>query len=301
MTSSVAAVEASASSSIPRRLAVTAALAAVGVLVLYLVFVRTHWGQEVDDAAFEGRSVTRPELTAETDRLLQSVTRESLAVLGGALLLVALARRRVRLALAVGVALAGSLLTSEVLKTVLPRPVLSGIAGVTGNSFPSGHATIGMSLSLGLVFVVARRWRWLAAIVAAVVATFFGTGVLTSGWHRPSDSLAAYLVSLAWFAAAAAVLVAWRGPGQPAAADEWEDHVDGRVAALASALVVVAVVIGLVLAVRSGSLRTVEYGGDYLLMCVVIDVVGVAIVALVHQLLRGVSLDPPPAIGEEPG
>ena len=81
---------ASASSSIPRRLAVTAALAAVGVLVLYLVFVRTHWGQEVDDAAFEGRSVTRPELTAETDRLLQSVTRESLAVLGGALLLVAL-------------------------------------------------------------------------------------------------------------------------------------------------------------------------------------------------------------------
>jgi len=28
-------------------------------------------------------------------------------------------------------------------------------------------------------------------------------------------------------------------------------------------------------------------------MCIVIDVVGIAVVALVYQLLRGVSLDPP--------
>lgn len=278
-----------------QRLAWTAALAMVGVVVLYLVFVRTHWGQELDDAAFEGRAVTRPEITAETDRLLHSVTRFSLALLGGALVIIALARRRVRLAVVVGLALGGALLTSEALKTVLPRPRLSDIAGVTGNSFPSGHATIGMSLSLGLLLVASRRWRWAAAVVAAVVATLFGTGVLTSGWHRPSDSLAAYLVSLAWFATGAAVLVAWRSGADGDVTgedDEPDGALDGRAVVAVGLLIVLAAVIGLVLTVRSGSLRTVEYGLDYVVMCVVIDVAGVVIVGLVHQLLRPISLDP---------
>ena len=53
-----------------------------------------------------------------------------------------------------------------------------------------------MSLALGLVIVVAHHWRWLAAIGAAVIAVLFGTGVLVTGWHRPSDVFGAYLVSL---------------------------------------------------------------------------------------------------------
>jgi membrane-associated phospholipid phosphatase len=278
---------------VERRLWITAALAVVGVVVLYLVFVQTHWGQEFDDAAFEGRRVAQPELTAETDRLLHSVTRVSLVFLGGALVLIALGRRRVRLAIVVAAALGGSLLTSEALKTVLDRPLMSDIAGVTGNSFPSGHATIGMSLSLGLMFVVARRWRWLAAIIAVVVATLFGTGVLTSGWHRPSDSLAAYLVSLAWFSAGAAVLVAWRGPGRPAEDDELESHLGRYVMAAVFVLLTITLVVGLVLTLQADGLRTVEYSGQYVFMCIVIDVAGVGIVALMYQLLRGVSLDPP--------
>jgi len=79
--------------------------------VLYLVFVQTHWGQEFDDAAFEGRNVARPELTAETDRLLHSVTRVSLVFLRGALVLVTIGRRRVRLAIVAAAALGGALLT----------------------------------------------------------------------------------------------------------------------------------------------------------------------------------------------
>jgi len=87
------------------------------VAVLYVVFVRTAWSQGLDDAAFDGRSVVPPEQTAETDRLLQSITRSSLALLGGALVLTAVGRGRIRLAVVVAAALGGSLLTSELLRT----------------------------------------------------------------------------------------------------------------------------------------------------------------------------------------
>ena len=192
-----------------RAFASVAVLAAAGVIVLYALAVHTGRGQRLDDIAFAGRSAASPATTHRTDRLLGSVTHTSLALLGLALCAVAIARRRVRLAVLVAMALAGSVATAEVLKrAVFDRPLLHAApTDLRANSFPSGHATIGMSLALGLVVVVAHRWRWLASIAAALVAALFGTAVLTSGWHRPSDTVAAFLVSLAWYCGLMAVLV----------------------------------------------------------------------------------------------
>lgn len=276
---------------------VVAVLAAAGVVLLYLFAVRTHTGRTIDAVAYEGRHVVRPRTTEATNDLLRTITAGSLAFLGTALFLVALARGRWRLAFAVVVAIGASVVTSEVLKRwVFTRPV-DDVGGIPFNSYPSGHATIGMALSLGLVVVVAHHWRWLASIVAAFVATLFGTSVLTSGWHRPSDALGAYLVALAWFSVVMAILVAWRGRGDAARLrrDVIEERANPAVTLFAGLLLVTAFVFSLVLTLQKGSLRTVPYSLDYVAMVTFIDAVGVAAVGVFHLLMRDVSPDPPPA------
>jgi hypothetical protein len=109
----------------------------------------------------------------------------------------ALVRRRTRLAIAVGLAVTISVLTTEILKSlVLSRPSLDEVAGIAQNSFPSGHATIGISLSLGMIMVAPHRWRW-----AAMIAAQFGEieDRLTPRW--------AFLIGLLVVAAAGIALV----------------------------------------------------------------------------------------------
>ena len=132
--------------------------------------MRTTTGQQFDDIAFDGRAVEDPEVTRIANELLHVVTRSTLILLTAAIVLVAFARRRIRLAIAVGAAITGSVVTTELLKHFLERPQLDDVDGIAFNSFPSGHATIGMALSLGIVMVAPYRWRWLAMGVAAVVA-----------------------------------------------------------------------------------------------------------------------------------
>jgi membrane-associated phospholipid phosphatase len=278
-----------------RTMALVAVLAAIGVLVAYVFFIRTDFGRELDELAYEGRSVVRPRATRATDRLLRTISNTSLAFVGCAYMVIALARRRVRLAAAVAVAIGGSVVSSEVLKDVLYRPVTDQPTSIPFNSYPSGHATVGMALALGLVLVVAHHWRWLASVIAAVVAVIFGTGVLTTGWHRPSDAIGAFLVCLAWFSATTAVLVAWRGRGDPARlrADVIEERANPAVTAAVAVLLAAALGTALLLTLQEGEIRTVPYSFEFLAVCLLIDVLGVGVVALFHLLLRDVALDPP--------
>jgi membrane-associated phospholipid phosphatase len=261
----------------------------------YLIFVQTPDGQDFDDLALQGRAVEDPEITRLTNDLLHDVTRSSLFLLTGALVLLALARRRPRLAFAVGAAVTGSVVTAEVLKLhLLERPDLGTITGIAENSFPSGHATIGMALSLGLVMVTPHRWRWLALLVAVSMSTLFGVGVLATGWHRPSDTLAAYMVCCGVFALVTVVLLGWNA-GTPSEFGDVEERLSSGVMAVAGALVVVAVGMLFVRTIRRESVRTVDYSMEYVIVCVGLVVVAAAIVVGYHQLLRGVSLDPPRA------
>lgn len=278
-----------------RRFLAASVGAAALVVLVYLVFVRTGWGQHFDDIAFDGREVEDPEVTRATNDLLHSVTRSSLVLLTGAIVVFALARRRWRLALVAGASITGAVVTTEILKLhVLTRPNLDDIAGIEENSFPSGHATIGMALSLGLVMVSPHRWRWLAAIAALVVSTTFGVGVLATGWHRPSDTIGAYLVAVAWVSLGTALLLKWRGPGADTMG-RVEARLEPRAAAVAGLLVVALGVVALVETFTRDGIRTVEFAVDYLAVCVVILAAAALIVIGYHQSLRGASLDPRPS------
>lgn len=272
-----------------RRSLLIAAIAAAVVAVTYVVFVRTHWGQELDDLAFEARAAVTPQATQRTDRLLNAITHESLAVLGAVLVLVAFAQRRIRLTFVVGTCLVGAIVTTEVLKHVLlTRPVYADVQGWPHNSYPSGHATIGMMLSLAVVMVSTSRTRRAATVVAALVATAFGTAVLASGWHRPSDSIGAYGVALVWFCLGNAVLVATdpQRIGAPGAATS-DDRPPSRWL-LTVAAVVAAGFLGfeLLRSLDADGLRSVAYVPLYIVSCIVIDVLGVAVV-YVFAVLTG--------------
>ena len=276
-----------------------AVVAPVLLVLTYLFFVRTEIGQNFDDIAFDGRAVEDPEVTRIANELLHTVTRSTLIILTGAIVLFALARRRMLLAVAAGAAITASVVTTEVLKHFLDRPQLDDVAGIAFNSFPSGHATIGMSLSLGIVMVAPRRWRWVAMLVAAALAIGFGVGVLATGWHRPSDTIGAYLVCTTWFSVATALLLRWRGPGHIDDLGEVEERLTTPAALAAGALLGFAALVGLVLSFREEGLRTVEYAADYLAAGAVVIALAVVLVVGYHQLLRTVSLDQPACVGAD--
>lgn len=279
-------------------------VSAISVAVFYVVFVRTQWGQEIDDLAFEGRAAVSAQATKRLDNMLRVISVTSLFVLGGAIVLIALAQRRLRLVFVVGASMSGAVVTTEILKLhLLTRPSFADVQGIANNSYPSGHATIGMVLSLGLVMVSSSRWRKMATGFAALLATAFGTAVLATGWHRPSDTLGAYGVALAWFAAGHAVLV-WSDVAHPyrygMASDR--DRPPSRALLVGAGLALMAwVSFSLYRSLDEGGLRAVAYAGLYVLACVLIDIVGIAVVLGFAVLtgrrarLRRDTWDPSPA------
>ncbi len=194
---------------VPRRarLVLLALLCAVALVALYVLAVQTAWGQRLDGAALSGRIFGRPRVREVTYGVLRTISMSSLAFLGGAVVVIALSRGRTRRALAAVVLIAGANLTTQVLKLhVLPRPDLVRGPLESKPTFPSGHATVAMSLAVALVVVVGRRHRIAAAVAGTGYAAVIGGATLTAGWHRPSDVIGAFLVVVAWASLATAVL-----------------------------------------------------------------------------------------------
>ncbi|HEX6310917.1 MAG TPA: phosphatase PAP2 family protein, partial [Acidimicrobiia bacterium] len=194
-------------------------MCALLVVALYVVFVRTHAGQRLDDAALDGRSTLSAEDVQDADDLLQTISLASVAFLGGAVVLVALVRGGLPLAGVAVTVLAGANVATQAMKEVLPRPdLLPGQAELgIGNSLPSGHTTVAMSIAVAAILVAPRRFRGAVALVGIAYAAAVGVAVLTAGWHRPSDAVAAYAMVVAWGAAASCVLVTAKRPvHQPA-------------------------------------------------------------------------------------
>jgi membrane-associated phospholipid phosphatase len=126
--------------------------------------------------------------------------------------LIAMARRRSRLALASAAIVLGANFTTQLLKPILAHPraasLLGGVAPVAPASWPSGHATAAMALALSMILVVPGRWRPLAAGLGAVFAVAVSYSFLTLGWHYPSDVFGGFLVAGIWGALALAALSA---------------------------------------------------------------------------------------------
>ncbi|MET0419906.1 MAG: phosphatase PAP2 family protein, partial [Actinoplanes sp.] len=100
------------------------------------------------------------------------------------------------LAVAAAVMVAGANATTQLLKTRLDRPELDGFP--MPNSFPSGHATAAASVAFALVLVLPLAVRGLVSLIGAAYVAVIAVATVWAEWHRPSDTIAALLVVLAW-------------------------------------------------------------------------------------------------------
>lgn len=195
---------------------VAVACAALFVLT-YELAVHTTRGRLLDGASLRGAVESRSSLTSAVEGLLDVVSVASLLGAAALLSIIALVRMRRELALAAVVVLVGANVTSQVLKRyVLERPDLGILESTpaTLNSMPSGHSTVAFSVVVALVLVLPVRLRPAAATLGVVYASVAALGTLSAGWHRPSDSVAAFLVVGAWAALVGAALVVHHGDGQ---------------------------------------------------------------------------------------
>ncbi len=171
---------------------------------------RTELGQAVDQAGMDlvvGDAET-------TRRLLGwlgvvSVGTIALAVLG--LVVVAVARRRHEAAAAAVTLVLGANATTQLLKRAIER---EDFGMLTVASFPSGHATVIVSVSLAALLVTPRAGRTLVSALATGAITVTAAATLVASWHRPSDVLGAILVSLVWGSALTALWTLVHG-GRP--------------------------------------------------------------------------------------
>lgn len=233
-------------------------LVLVGHLVVlglvYLLTVRTVTGREVADASLRGAIAARPLLSGTVQTMLDVVSVASLLGAMAVVAVIALVRlARLEGLLALGI-LVGSNLSTWVLKNViLTRPdlELDEIAPATLNSLPSGHATAVFSAVAALVFVTPRRWREATATAGAGYAALTGIATMLAGWHRASDSAAAFLVVGAWTTVAAAVVLLLAPPAT-VAQDPVPRSTPARwMARTAAASLVLATVLGLGLVLAS--------------------------------------------------
>jgi membrane-associated phospholipid phosphatase len=176
-----------------------AAVASVLVLaVTYVLAVWTVGGQSVENAALRGADQVADEDLAAAGDALGAITVVSLGLAVVAVAVIALARRRVDLAVAgVSVIVLGQVITQSLKRFVLPRPALVEVVGAyTHNSFPSGHTTIAMTVLFAILIVVPYRWRGVSLFFVLPWAIGIGAYTVTAKWHRFSDTLGAAAVAL---------------------------------------------------------------------------------------------------------
>ena len=165
-----------------------------------------------DSATLQGFvGLNRPRLTGFIHDVASLADPRPYALIGVALVAVALARRRPRVALAIPVVLVCSEVMTQTLKDLLahPRPEeWLGTGQIAAASWPSGHATAAMSLALCAVLASPARMRPTVAAVGGAFAIAVSYAILTLGWHFPSDVLGGFLVATMWALLAIAVL-AW--------------------------------------------------------------------------------------------
>ena len=186
----------------------TAACLGVGLLcTVALVWLgdrsqRTRLGQSLDQVGMDvvaGDQATTRRLVG----VLGNVSLGSIAIAVVLLVATAVLRERYAAAAAAGVLVVGANLTTQVIKALTER---ADHGYLTVESFPSGHATVVVSLVLAALLVAPDRARTTVSLVGSGAITVTAAATLVASWHRPSDILGALLVSLVW---GTAVLTGW--------------------------------------------------------------------------------------------
>ncbi|GIE95198.1 phosphatase PAP2 family protein [Paractinoplanes rishiriensis] len=190
-------------------------LAAVAAAATYYGFVLTTLGQSVDTASMRGGDVDHPRVVEILSRTLNGTTLASLVLVCLAAATVGVLRKRLDLAIGAGLLVLGANASVQLLKMRLDRPDLDDFPAP--NSFPSGHTAAAASVAFALILVLPHAVRGMVALIGAGYVTVIAIATVWAEWHRPSDTVAALLIVLAWSALAAFVIrvVRLRLPGEP--------------------------------------------------------------------------------------
>jgi membrane-associated phospholipid phosphatase len=192
---------------VPRQAKIALSAAAGGVLLLIVTWLLAfHVGifRNADQSIFNGffELHSRGGVQAIANLVVHLGDVQPFVVFSGLIVGVALWRRRVRAAVAIGAILLGANLTTQLLKPLLAQPradtLLGGFTPVEPASWPSGHATAAMSLALCCVIAAPARRRPVVAALGAVCAVAVSYSFLTLGWHYPSDVFGGFLVAATW-------------------------------------------------------------------------------------------------------
>ena len=275
---------------------VIAVLCVVAIALLYGIGVHTHWGRDLDEVAYEGRSVAKPAATQASERLLRTISRTSLALLGGAVVLTARAPAAAAAGARGGRGARRRGAVGRGAEARDPRPA--------GRHVDRGDPDQQLSERSHDHRHVARArvgggGRAPLALAGRDRGHGGGDAVRRRGAHHrlaPSVRRAGrVLLSLAWYSLVMAALVRWRGRGDPQRlhADVVEERAGPLLTTLVGALLLAALTVVLVASLETDGLRTVPYSADYVLATLLIDVAGIVIVGAFHLLMRDVSPDPP--------
>jgi len=180
-----------------RRLGGVATCLALTMLISH-VALSTAPGQVLDTILMEGTMRSASQYEAFSTLITGIVSVPVMVAAGIVVALVAAARRRPTLAGRALGAVIGANITTQILKDyILTRPNL-GVTTGAGNSLPSGHTTVAVTLSLALIVVAPQWFRSPSAWIGWAWTSLMGVSVMMEGWHRPSDVITAALIAGAW-------------------------------------------------------------------------------------------------------
>src|SRR5437763_987664 len=199
--------------------------AAGGALLILTWFLAFHVGvfQHADRSTFRGFNGLQNHVSSVANFVATLCNPKPYVFIAAVPVLVALARRRPRLALVLGAIILGANVTTQLIKPLLaePRPISVDMgAAPSPASWPSGHATAAMALALTSVLAAPPRLRPFVAALGAAFAVAVSYSFLALGWHYPSDVFGGFLVAATWtLLGVAALYASYARRGRPATAD----------------------------------------------------------------------------------
>jgi hypothetical protein len=285
-----------ASLDVPRRFILMTVVGTAVVLAMYLLFVRTGLGQQIDEAArrIAGRAST--DVTEPLHGLLGIVSNTSIALGAAAAMGIAWLRRRLWLGFAIGGMVLGANATTQLLKRViLDRPDLLDEAGMfTQNSLPSGHVTAVVTIAIAFVLAASYRTRIWVAAAAFLAVAYAGVAVVVTLSHLPSDSIAAIGVVMAWTGVAGWFVSTIGGTTDESnKGGQGVDRASMVLAAVIATLGSIAIVVALLTAAwdRTAGLDTSRSALAFIVGSFSIMAFAAAFVLALLFSMRGVSLD----------
>lgn len=186
--------------------AVTAVLWAIAAVTAWLA-LRTWTGQQLDEWALQdAQALESTRLIPWLAGVLDFIPLIGVVGCASAAIVAGVRTRRVGSAVALLVTAVLSVVSVQVLKLVLLEKPDLGIQEVATNSFPSGHVSVASIVSFVIVLATPPRGRSWAVLAGSAFTALVGIATVLTAWHRPSDAVAAILVSAGWSVLAAVFL-----------------------------------------------------------------------------------------------